>query len=53
MYYCSFVVAYSYALPMSTPQSSMLSNLARIIDSLKDLTETTPEKMFSIGSGVR
>ena len=43
MYNSSVVVASRYALPMSAPQTSMLFNLARNIDSLKDLVETTPE----------
>ena len=43
MYNFSFVVAYRYALPMSASQTFMLFNLARNIDSLKDLVETTPE----------
>ena len=53
MYSFSFVVASRYALPISVPQTSMLFNLARNIDSLRDLVETTPQLMLSIGSGVR
>ena len=43
MYNYSFVGASRYAFPMSAPQTSMLFNLARNIDSLKDLIEATPE----------
>ena len=43
IYSFSFVVASRYALPISAPQTFMLFCLARNIDSLKDLVETTPE----------
>ena len=33
---------------MSAPQTSMLFNLARNIDSIQDFVETTPEEMLSI-----
>ena len=43
MYNFSFVLASSYALPISAPQTYMLFNLDRNIDSHKDLVETTLE----------
>ena len=43
MYSYSFVVASRYTLPISAAQTFMLFNLARNIDSLSDLVETTPE----------
>ena len=43
IYNFSFVVASRYALSMPAHQTFMLFNLARNIDSLKDLVETTPE----------
>ena len=43
MYNFSYVVASRYGLQMSAPQTFMSFNLARNIDSLKDLVEITPE----------
>ena len=42
-----------YVLPISAPQTFMLFSLARNMDSLRDLVQTTSEQMLSIGSGVR
>ena len=43
MYSFSVVVASRYALPITAPQTFMLFNMARNIDSLMDLVELTPE----------
>ena len=49
----SSVNASSYSFPISAPHSSRLLSLPRNITSLRFLSETTPEYMFSIASGVR
>ena len=53
MYIISFVVASSYALPISAPQTCVLLNSAGKIDNPNDLVETILEYMLSIGSGVK
>ena len=50
MYIISFVVASSYALPMS---ACVLLSSAGKIDNLNDLVETILEYMLSIGPGVK
>ena len=42
-----------YVFPISTPHSSILLSLPNNITSLRFLSETTPEYIFSMGSGVR
>ena len=42
-YNFSFMVASSYALPISAAQTIILLSLARNVVNLKDLVETTPE----------
>ena len=53
MYSFSLVFASKYTLPLSAPQTSRLFSLAKNMTNLRDLVETTPEYMLSIGSGVR
>ena len=53
MYSFSLVFASKYALPISAPQTSRLFSLAKNMTNLRDLIETMPEYILSIGSGVR
>ena len=53
MWSFSSVNASRYAFLISAPHSSRLLSLPRNITNLRFLIETTPEYIFSMGSGVR